>query len=82
MKCIISIPFIGLCNIIAEKLIVKEFIQHEANVKNLTQEILRILSDDIYRGNMVKNLKNIQSKLGSSGGSEKAAKALLSLLQE
>lgn len=80
VKRIIKIPYIGLCNIVAGKPMVKEFIQHEANVENVSQEISRILDDESYREEMLNELKQVKEKLGMPGGSEKAAKALVRLL--
>lgn len=80
VKRIIKIPYIGLCNIVADKHIVKEFIQDAANVENLCQEVSAILDDSAYRGTMIDELKQVKAKLGVPGGSEKAAYALISLL--
>lgn len=80
VKRIIHIPYIGLCNIVAGKKIVKEFIQDEANVENLTQEVTHILEDKDYREEMIAELQQMKDKLGLPGGSEKAAKALITLL--
>ncbi|MDF3054654.1 MAG: lpxB [Gammaproteobacteria bacterium] len=80
VKRIIHIPYIGLCNIVAGKSIVKEFIQDAANVENLSQEVERILNDEAYRTTMVSELQQVKGKLGLPGGSEKAAKALIALL--
>jgi lipid-A-disaccharide synthase len=82
VKRIIKIPYIGLCNIVAEKHIVKEYIQHEANVENLSQEISRILDDEAYKDKMIAELTQVKEKLGIPGGSLKAAKALIKLLSE
>jgi lipid-A-disaccharide synthase len=81
VKRIIHIPYIGLCNIVAGKQIVKEFIQDAANVDNLSQEIAHILEDNSYREEMIAELQKVKDKLGVPGGSEKAARALIELLE-
>lgn len=63
IKSIIKIPYIGLCNIIAGKQIVKELLQQHANPKNISFEITRILTDDNYRNTMINELKKIKEKL-------------------
>ncbi len=63
IKLIINVPFIGLCNIIAGKEIVKEFLQQHANAKNISAEITHILNDEIYRNTMIAELKKIKPQL-------------------
>jgi len=63
IKLIIKIPYIGLCNIIAGKQIVKELLQQHANPKTISTEITRILTDDNYRNTMITELKKIKEKL-------------------
>ena len=82
VKRIIKIPYIGLCNIVAGKAIVKELIQHEASVENISAEIGRLLDNKDYREAMHENLLQVKEKLGKGGGSQQAAKALLTLLTE
>src|SRR3989338_656173 len=49
-KLLIRVKHIGLCNIVAENEIAKEFIQAQATSDNIAQEILKLLSDqDYYR---------------------------------
>ncbi len=79
-KRLIKIPFIGLCNIVAGRPIVKELIQQEANPENIYAEISHILDDDGYRETMRNELLQVKERLGQGGGSEQAAKALLGLL--
>jgi lipid-A-disaccharide synthase len=78
-KRIIKIPYIGLCNIVAQRLIVKELIQHEANPVNISDEISHILNDRLYRENMQHELLKLKEKLGKGGGSTQAAKAVIAL---
>ena len=82
IKRIIKIPYVGLCNIVVGRQIVKELIQHEANPQNINTEICRILEDADYRQTMQRNLQEMKKKLGEGGASEKAAKALVMLLGE
>ncbi|KPJ67299.1 MAG: lipid-A-disaccharide synthase [Coxiella sp. DG_40] len=63
IKLIIKIPYIGLCNIIAGKQIVKELLQQHANPKNISNEITHILTDNNYRNTMITELKKIKEKL-------------------
>ncbi len=77
---LVTIDLIGLANIIAEKQIIKEFIQFEAKPKNIAKEINLILDDKNYRDNMIKELGYVKDKLGKTGGSENMAKLIIEML--
>lgn len=63
IKKIINIKHIGLCNIIAQKEIIKELLQQHANPKEIYKEIERILNDDAYRHKMREELQQIKRHL-------------------
>lgn len=77
---LVTIDLIGLANIIAEKEIIKEFIQFDAKPKAIAKEINLILDDKTYRENMVKALNSVKEKLGKTGGSENMAKLIIEML--
>jgi lipid-A-disaccharide synthase len=64
-KRLVKIPFIGLCNIIANEKIVEELIQNEASAKNIFSAIDKILQNENYRMEMIGKLQQIKSKLAS-----------------
>lgn len=80
-KILVDTPFIGLPNIIAEKPIVKEFIQQDATPDKLAQEILHILADKDYAQAIHTGLKQVKITIGQGGGSENMAKLALEMLQ-
>jgi lipid-A-disaccharide synthase len=79
-KYLIHTPFIGLPNIIAGQKIVTEWIQHQANPKNLTQEMQRILTDSLYAQTMREQLQQLKKQLGESGASDQVALLALEML--
>lgn len=79
-RWLVKTPFIGLPNIVAGKLIIKEFIQHEANPENLANEMLKILTDDKYAGQMRKDLAEVKEELGQGGASKNMADLVVGLL--
>ncbi len=81
-KKFIKIPYIGLCNVVEGRFIVKELIQHEASPENITAEICKILEDKTYRSTMLSDLQEIKTKLGKGGGSAQAARAVIELLKK
>ncbi|MDQ1363305.1 MAG: lipid-A-disaccharide synthase [Pseudomonadota bacterium] len=80
LKRMITIDNIGLVNIVAEKNIVREFIQHEAVPETIASEIDRILHDEAYRNNMMYELAKVREKLGKEGGSDNIAQLAYGML--
>lgn len=79
-KRLVKIGFISLVNLIAEKEVVKELIQGEFSVQNLKKELSLILSDQVYKGQMLQGYDLIQEKLGIQKASEVTADLILASL--
>lgn len=79
-KRLIKVDHIGICNIVAGARVVRELIQDDAEPAWITAEIARILTDDDYAKEMRAKLAGIRAKLGSSGGSARAAGLVLEML--
>jgi lipid-A-disaccharide synthase len=80
-KQLVKTPFIGLPNIILNKLTVKELIQHEANPENLAKEIYKILTDQPYAEQIRQDLLQVKHRLGVGGGSKNMASLALEMLK-
>lgn len=80
-RLLVSIPWIGLPNILAGKGIVREYIQHEANAANIVAEINRILEDPDYASTIRMDLAEVREKLGQMNGSAKLAELAAQLLE-
>ena len=80
LKRMVTIDNIGLVNIVAEKNIVREFIQNDAKPRNIANEILRILDEDGYRDQMISELNRVREKLGKEGGSNNIAQLAYDML--
>ncbi len=74
LKFMVSIDRIGLVNIVADKFVVKEFLQGTARPKKIAAEILHILSDKNYNDTMRQELSLIREKLGDSSGTTHVAR--------
>lgn len=81
-RWLVNTPFIGLPNIIADKGIIKEFIQHEATSENLAAEVNRILTDEAYADTMRGNLAQVKARLGTGGGSRNMAELAWTMLSK
>jgi len=80
MSRLITIPHVGLVNIVASKSVVREFLQKDATVNNLSQEMFNILDDRDYCNRIKNNLRSVRENLGEADGSGKMAKLVLSFL--
>jgi lipid-A-disaccharide synthase len=73
------VPFYSLPNLIAQKPLVKELIQHDLTPEKISAEILRLLEPDINR-RMRRELGEMTEKLGVGGASQRAAQAVSEFL--
>jgi len=80
LRHMVKVDHIGLVNIVAEKRIVKEFLQFEAKPQAIADEIIQILDNDAYRSSMIKELNSVQAKLGKTGGANNMAELVLEML--
>ncbi len=78
----VNIEHIGLVNIIPGKVIVKEFIQHQAQPEKLAEETLQILDNHAYNQTMREELAKLRDLLGSGGGSKNVAQLAYDMLQK
>jgi lipid-A-disaccharide synthase len=81
-KMVIQVPFISLVNLIADREVVKEFIQDEANFHNLSTELTSLLSDGPYRTRMLADYQDITRLLDTGSASENAARLMVKYLNE
>jgi lipid-A-disaccharide synthase len=79
-KRLIKVDHVGICNIVAGERVVRELIQDDAEPAWIAAEIARILTDDDYAKEMRARLAGIRAKLGSGGGSARAAGLVLEML--
>ncbi len=78
---LIRIPYIGLVNVVAERKIVPEFIQHEIHSETIAQEAVYLLEHQDLREKMILDLKMVQNKLGEPGASLRAAETVIKILK-
>jgi lipid-A-disaccharide synthase len=72
--------FLGMPNVLADREIVPEFLQHEARPRAIADALLHLVDDSTRRQEMVVEFDAIIAKLGETGASEKAARAILAEL--
>ena len=74
---LICIPWIGLANIVAQRQIAPELIQHEATAGRMAVEVRRLLEDEEAAGSVQSALTAVRRSLGEPGASRRAAMAVL-----
>ncbi len=79
-KRMVSLPYIGMVNIIHNRNVVPELIQHDASPDKISHELNRFLSDTSYYNDVKSTLNTTSSLLGEPGASGRAADTLIKLL--
>ncbi len=76
-KRLIHVKYISLVNLILDREVVKELIQHECRVENLKKELAYILPNGSKRALIMEEYQYLIEILGNKGASKKVAIALL-----
>ncbi len=80
---LIKVKYISLVNLIMDKLVVKELIQHDLTTIKLKTELNNLLYNPEYRNRLNDDYKNLRELLGGVGASLRAANSIYQfLLQE
>ena len=78
---IVHVPFISLVNLIMEREVVRELIQHLLTRENLIHELKRLL-DPAIRDQMKQEFDELTRKLGGSGASSRTAELMIQYLKD
>ena len=79
-RSVARVKQIGLCNIVAEEPIAKEFIQAQATPQMIAEEIIRLMTDIEYRQKILSHLTRLREKMPKQNNSQKVAQLVISLL--
>lgn len=81
-KRVIKVKYISLVNLIMDKLVVKELIQHELTVENLHRELNELLTSEARKAQLTKDYSELKRILSEGGhASHKAALSIVNYLQ-
>lgn len=75
-KRLVDIRFISLVNLIMDREVVRELIQSDLTVDNLSAELERLMQEGPYRTRMQGDLRELQQRLGGPGASARVASAV------
>ncbi|MDI9356101.1 MAG: lipid-A-disaccharide synthase [Chitinophagaceae bacterium] len=78
----IKIPFISLVNIIANKEIVKEFIQRKFSFVYLAKELVMLMESEGYRYKIQQGYKQIEETLGEFNTSDLLSEKIIQFVKE
>ncbi len=81
-KRLIKVKYISLVNLICDKEVVKELIQHELNTANIKRELEKITLNQSYRDELMANYAQLHKMLGGPGASKNVANAVFKSLQQ
>jgi lipid-A-disaccharide synthase len=73
----VSVKYLGMPNLLADKEVVPEFIQHRAKPNALVKAMQPLIENANARERMISQFDVIIAKLGDSGASERAARAII-----
>jgi len=79
-RLLVRVEHVGLTNLVAERRIVPELIQHEASAEEIARQAFRMIRDEKGLGRMRLELHRVAEKLGETGASKRAAEVALRLL--
>jgi lipid-A-disaccharide synthase len=75
-RFVVKVKYLGMPNVLADKEVVPEFIQHRAQPRAVAEAVTRLIDNPKERAQMVFEFDSIVNKLGQGGASERAARAI------
>lgn len=79
-KIFVRIKNIALVNVVAQKRVVPECVQFEANPQRIAKEMAAIFTDELRIANIKSNLHKVKQSLSAGGASRRAAEEVLNFL--
>ena len=78
---VIRVPYLGMVNILANRPVIREFIQHDATPAALADEALRLLNSTEARERLSLDLASVTAMLGGEEGNPASARAARAVLE-
>ena len=80
-RLVVKIKYLGMPNVLADREIVPEFIQHKAQPRVIAAAVARLLTDKSERVRMLADFAAVAQKLGRGEAGENAADAIITELR-
>ena len=81
-RMVVNVDYLGMPNLLAGKEVVPEFIQYDAKPDAIVKAVQSLMEDVNERDRMISDFDAIITKLGGSGASHRAARAILEEIRE
>jgi lipid-A-disaccharide synthase len=76
-RLVVNVEYLGMPNLLADKEVVPEFIQHRAKSNAIVKAVQPLIENASTREQMISQFDAIIPKLGDGGASERAARAII-----
>jgi lipid-A-disaccharide synthase len=76
-RLVVSVKYLGMPNVLADREVVPEFIQHRARPDAIVKAMRRLIADANARNRMISEFDRIVGKLGEGRASDQAARAII-----
>jgi lipid-A-disaccharide synthase len=80
-KVMVDVPFYSMVNILAKKLVVPELLQSDFTAANVAARVEYLLDHSEARAQMLKEFRALKTRLGPGGAIDRAADAVMGMLQ-
>ena len=80
-KLLVKVPYYGIVNILANKPLVPELMQDDFNAAQVASRVEYLLDHPEERQEMIRGFQAIKARLGRGGAIERAANAVMGVLQ-
>jgi len=81
-RLVVTVKYLGMPNVLANKEVVPEFIQHRAKPNLIVKAVWRLMENPEARARMIAEFDEIVGKMGKGEASEKAARAIIDELED
>lgn len=81
-RMVVKLKYISLANLIMDKGLFKELIQHDCTPDKISKELDQLLGNEEYRNEMMGNYAKVREILGGKGASAKVARAMTEELEK
>ncbi len=81
-RMVVKLKYISLANLIMDKGLFKELIQHDCTPDKISMELDQLLGNEEYRNEMTGNYAKVREILGGKGASAKVARAMTEELEQ
>ena len=76
-RLVVNVKYLGMPNVLADKEVAPEFIQHRARPDVIAKTVLQLINNPTACDRMISEFDRIVAGLGEGGASEKAARAIV-----